>query len=144
MNSLEDYKNSLLEILKDWYSIVSIGLTLLGLIIGLLDVLSLPPIFYIFTLSAGILISSLRLITSKNKKINNLTSMKNNDERRKGRIYELKKKDIESEYEEKTDQIRSRYGARGLGGSGLEQREIGRVEAQKLRQLEKLKLEYRK
>lgn len=60
------------------------------------------------------------------------------------RAYELEKQEIEDWFSERVDKIRESFAIRGLGGSGLESSYIGKAEAKKNRELEKLKLKYGK
>jgi len=102
--------------------------------------LDIPTFVYWVIFVFGFFLSSLQLIIKKNKQIAELGRKSEVD----NKLYELEKRDIESKYEENIEEVRGEYSDRGLSGSGLENKSIGRVEAEKNRQIEKLKLKYRK
>jgi len=102
--------------------------------------INIPSFVYWSIFIAGFLLASLKLIVEKNKQI---AKFKKKGKKEK-ELYRLEKQDIEGKYEDKIEEVRRGYSVRGLSGSGLEKRAVGKVEAEKNRQLKKLKLKYRK
>lgn len=71
---MKNFLDAITEIIKSWVFIIFFVADALGYISNLFGVLTFQPIVYIYILLAGIVLSSIRLVAIKNKKIKSLQS----------------------------------------------------------------------